>query len=309
MKKIVIRLLTISLLVVGLVFALNKHLLTGINPNNNQKVSNDFSFIFMTDLHIQPENNAVAGVKQAIKMVNDYKPDFVMLGGDLIIDAWSQQYSRADSLYNLFQKIIREIQSPVHYTIGNHDIWGFSKEKGVDVNNPEYGKKMFEKRIGKRYYNFTYKNYRFYVLDGIDDTNDNQLKGHVSDEQLNWLKNDLAKVSKDVPLAIVCHIPFVTTLTQLQQGALAASPVYLVIDNNVEVLKLFDGYNLKLVLQGHLHFFEDLYVNNIHFVTGGSICGDKWHGPDNGTNNGFVVVNIVDNNPTVRYVEDKWESK
>jgi len=59
-----------------------------------------FSFVFMTDIHLTPERNAVPGLMQAITVVNDLHPDFIITGGDLIMDALGQKYSTADSLYN-----------------------------------------------------------------------------------------------------------------------------------------------------------------------------------------------------------------
>jgi phosphodiesterase/alkaline phosphatase D-like protein len=41
----------------------------------------------MTDMHLQPERNAVEGYRRAIKTVNNLNPAFVITGGDLIYDA------------------------------------------------------------------------------------------------------------------------------------------------------------------------------------------------------------------------------
>ena len=61
----------------------------------------------MTDIHIQPEENAVAGFTQALDSVNKLNPDFILTGGDLIMDALGQSYGRADSLYNLYMEVIK----------------------------------------------------------------------------------------------------------------------------------------------------------------------------------------------------------
>ena len=39
-----------------------------------------FSFAFLTDIHLQPEKNAVAGFRQAIDTINRLNPDFVITG-------------------------------------------------------------------------------------------------------------------------------------------------------------------------------------------------------------------------------------
>ena len=67
----------------------------------------------MADIHLTPERNAVQGFKKAIKTVNNLAPDFVITGGDLIMDAIEQPYERADSLYTLYSEISVNPLDPV----------------------------------------------------------------------------------------------------------------------------------------------------------------------------------------------------
>ncbi|HDR90251.1 MAG TPA: hypothetical protein ENN63_11580 [Bacteroidetes bacterium] len=89
----------------------------------------DFSFAFLTDIHVQPEKNAAEGFKKAIDRVNSLQPDFVIMGGDMIMDALNQQESRVDSLYSLYDSLSALIQVPVYNTIGNHEIFGYHPGK------------------------------------------------------------------------------------------------------------------------------------------------------------------------------------
>src|SRR5690606_4731555 len=83
--------------------------------------SNQFTFVFITDIHLQPERNAVEGFKKAIDEINNINPDFIITGGDLIYDALGVSYERADSLFNLYNETIKLINAPVYNTIGNHE--------------------------------------------------------------------------------------------------------------------------------------------------------------------------------------------
>ena len=74
-----------------------------------EEKQNSFSFIFCTDIHVQPERNAIKGFTQAIDAINKLQPAFVITGGDLIFDALGQSYERADSLYNLYLGNYKEI--------------------------------------------------------------------------------------------------------------------------------------------------------------------------------------------------------
>ncbi|MGM0528862.1 MAG: metallophosphoesterase family protein [Bacteroidota bacterium] len=267
-----------------------------------------FSFAFLTDIHVQPEKNADKGFKQAIDTVNRMNPDFVITGGDQIMDALGQTESRADSLYDLYNELSSQIKMPVYNTMGNHEVFGIYEQSGVDPSHPLYGEKMYEERIGEKYYAFNHKGWRFYILDSVDEKEDGSgYYGHVDSLQMSWLTEDLAKVDAETPIAVSVHIPFITVQTQLVYGPTIANNEGLVITNAREVLALFDDYNLKLVLQGHLHFLEDIYVSGTHFITGGAVSASWWNGPRGDLEEGFLVVHVDGETFDWEYVDFGWE--
>ena len=85
----------------------------------------------MTDIHVQPENRAAEGFRKAIDKVNLLNPDFVITGGDLIMDALGQTKSRSDSLYNLYQDLMTLFKMPVYNTLGNHEVFGLYEKSGI----------------------------------------------------------------------------------------------------------------------------------------------------------------------------------
>src|SRR5512133_3370668 len=129
------------------------------------KPANEFTFAFLTDIHVQREQNAISGFRKAITKVNELKPDFVITGGDLIMDALGQTFGRADSLYHIYTKMQTEFTMPVFNTIGNHEHYGWYVLKGADTIHPEYGKQMFEKRIGPRFQRIDRNGWIFLLLD------------------------------------------------------------------------------------------------------------------------------------------------
>ena len=120
------------------------------NSKVSSEVDEQFIFIFMTDIHLQPEKNAVEGFNQAIDTVNKLNPDFVITGGDLVMDVLGQDFERSEMLYNLYNKSLLRFNMPVYNTMGNHEIFGIYKESGIEKDHPEYGEKMYENRIGER---------------------------------------------------------------------------------------------------------------------------------------------------------------
>jgi Icc protein len=295
----------------GLFLVLLVILFTGCNrPSGKTAVTgeNEFSFAFLTDIHLQPERGAEAGFQWAIKEVNKRNPDFVITGGDLVMDALDQTYGRSDSLYNLYLKLSGKLKMPVHNAVGNHEIYGWQRNEEHVEQHPEYGKKMFEKRLGPRYYSFDHGGWHFMVLDDIFLSEPGVYTGKLDDEQLSWISEDLKQVDKSTPIAITVHIPMITSLTQLTRGSLAPNPEGLVMSNSGDVLRLFTEYNLRLVLQGHLHYLEDIFVQNeVHFITGGAICGRWWNNqPDSKPEEGFVMIHVKGEDLTWEYVDYGW---
>ena len=70
----------------------------------------------------------------------------------------------------------------------------------------------------------------------------------------------------------------------------------------------FWGYNLKLVLQGHLHFLEDINVNNqVHFITAGAVSGRWWNNkPGDTPQEGFLMVHVDGDDFQWEYVDYGW---
>ncbi|MBK9389704.1 MAG: metallophosphoesterase [Bacteroidetes bacterium] len=298
MKKI--KLLTNIFLLLALVL---------ITSCSTKPAGESFTFAFMTDVHLTYERNAVPGFNQAIKTVNELKPDFVIMGGDLIMDALGQRYSMADSLYNLYNETVKGFKMPVFNTMGNHEIYGIFSKSGADPLNPEYGEKMFEKRIGDSYKSFMHKGWKFMILNSIEDTGKDRYIGKIDDAQIEWIKKELGSTDKKVPIVISTHIPFITANTQKYVGTTVASDSSSVIYNGKEVLDLFNGYNLKLVLQGHLHSLEDIYIDGIHFITGGAVSSGWWNGPTKGLEEGYVLITAANNEISWKYIDFGWEVK
>ncbi len=277
--------------------------------NGGEPGKSQFSFVFMTDIHLQPESNAVEGFQTAIDSVNKLKPDFVITGGDLVMDALGVKYNRADSLYHLYKEVSGSFEMPVYNTMGNHEIFGIYDQRGTLTHHPEYGEKMFEKRIGKRYYSFDHKGWHFIILDGIEDTGEGSYIGFIDDVQMKWIKADLEKVDSTTPIAISTHIPLITVVTQLERGALEPNGKGTVVNNAKEVLDLFDGHNLKLVMQGHLHYLEDIYAGGVHFITGGAVSARWWAGPYRGMEEGFVLFHVSGESFTWDYIDYGWDAQ
>lgn len=70
--------------IIILLFSCQEQQTTASSEKHEQET---FSFAYMTDMHLTDERQAVEGFVQALDTMEQYKPDFFITGGDLIMDA------------------------------------------------------------------------------------------------------------------------------------------------------------------------------------------------------------------------------
>ena len=261
-----------------------------------------FTFLFVTDAHIQPALNAAIGTDMAFKKARTFNADFAIQGGDHVFDALGVPKQRALSLFDLYDKTEQDLGLKVYHTIGNHDVLGIYPASGVASTDPQYGKKLYEDRFGKRFYSFDHKGHHFIVLDSIGITDDRAYEGRVDADQLKWLAADLAALPKATPIIVSVHIPLVSAFASYLPEAQTASKHHsLTVANANEVLDLFEGHNIIGVLQGHTHINENVEYKGVNYITSGAICGNWWKGVRMGTPEGFTVVQVANGRMTTRY--------
>jgi 3',5'-cyclic AMP phosphodiesterase CpdA len=210
--------------------------------------------------------------------------------------------ARCDSLFSLYKEMSKGFRMPVYNTLGNHDLFAIYPESPESETHPDYKYGMFERYFGKTYYSFNHKGWHFVVLNSLDVTADKKYRGHFREEQIEWLKSDLDKTDSLTPIVVISHIPMLSVRGQM---AGSAGPM---IDNVAEVFKILENKNLKLILQGHIHWKESGQVNDrFEFITGGSIAGNGWKGRRHNTKEGFVQVNVQGSELSWEYIDHGWE--
>src|SRR6266404_7976639 len=99
----------------------------------------------ISDTHIGDKHapHAADNLKRAVEMINDRRPDAVILSGDIGENphAWDEAKS-----------ILKKLKAPLYYVPGNHDVHSNDVER-------------YRSAFGKDYYDFEVKNVRFVVID------------------------------------------------------------------------------------------------------------------------------------------------
>jgi 3',5'-cyclic-AMP phosphodiesterase len=271
-------------------------------PAAKQPAPGSFDFAFFTDTHIQPELDAAHGCDMCFRKIASATPEFAIMGGDHVYDAIGVNGARAGMVYDLYKRTEQLLGMPLHHAIGNHDVFGVLTKSGVPPDDPAYGKKMYQDRMGQTFYSFDYKGYHFVVLDSIQPTEDRLWEARVDEAQLHWLRDDLKRLPARAPVIAVIHCPLVTAFATYAQVVTEGRKYNtMTVSNAAEVLEVFEDANVLAVLQGHTHINEVVAYKNTQYITSGAVCGNWWHGPRMGTPEGFTLVSLREGKISTRY--------
>ncbi|WP_269164884.1 calcineurin-like phosphoesterase family protein [Modestobacter sp. VKM Ac-2978] len=127
-------------------------------------------------------------------------------------------------LYPRIKEVMSLAGMPVRAVPGNHDI-------DYDATEDEHSFDTYKREIGPEYYSYDIGDTHFVGLDNVkypcvaednadgdhefcNDAEHPTYTGLIGEEQLTWLANDLAHVSKDKLVVIATHIPLISYLDQ-----------------------------------------------------------------------------------------------
>ena len=155
----------------------------------------DFYFVQLSDTHwgfngpkVNPD--AQGTLPKAISAVNSLaeKPDFIVFTGDLThtTDNPIERRKRMGEFREIAAKLdVKEVR----FMPGEHDA---SLDNG----------KAFIEFFGPTHYTFDHKGVHFIALDNVSDP-----AARIGEEQLAWLKDDLASQPKDARIVVLTHRP------------------------------------------------------------------------------------------------------
>ena len=240
----------------------------GCQQNTKEKEDLNFKFAYFTDIHLGTEvGKRDTLLREAFRDAKSEGADFVIFGGDNFA---ADRYGKDDEemvidVYKRLLKLIEEEGLKVHHTVGNHDRYYFPKGEPSKL-----GFEMYKEIVHPElYYSFDYKGVHFIFMNGAELTDGSEYYA-VREKQIEWLKDDLEKTGKEIPIIVSIHVPLISLYHLAIEGK--TSP-YTTVINSKEIVDILDPYKLKVVLQGHNHIHEEILVRDHWFVTGGATCG------------------------------------
>ncbi len=284
--------------------------------SNNKDRKRVLRFAHLTDVHLEPELNAPAGLASCLHHLQNQEdqPSFIMSGGDSVFDALKQPKDRVEVQWKLWQDIFRRDNSlPIEYCIGNHDCWGFGQKE-----DPLYGKNyaMEKMHLSMPYRSFDKAGWHFVVLDSIQPKQDaSWYTCKLDDAQFDWLQKDLAATPSSTTVIIVSHAPIISAAAVVVDNKMKGEPDGYVLGLNsmhtdsARIIEVFDQYpNIKLCVSGHIHLFEQIKYNGITYISNGAVSGNWWKGKRYQTDNGYAMINLYnDGSFDNEYIPYGWK--
>jgi hypothetical protein len=154
----------------------------------------EFFFVQLSDSHwgySGPANPEAANtLRTAVATVNalEHQPEFIVFTGDLThtTDDPNERRRRLTE----FREIVAALKvKDLRFLPGEHDA---SLDNGA----------AFKEQFGDTHYSFDHHGVHFVVLDNVSDPG-----ASLGEPQLQWLKADLAKRKKSVPIVVFTHRP------------------------------------------------------------------------------------------------------
>ena len=211
-------------------------------PRRNVSPSTGVKIGVVTDVHYG-DYEVMGHMRKFVEDMNTrFFPDFVVELGDLVgHSAGEKELAEINAEY-------AKCHAPRYYVIGNHDLsrlsrWAFKKVVGID-------------------YNWTFTTVGFLHVIFLDcawgQWNDRSSGpfGHIPREELEWLEGHLRTLPEDQPIIAFSHFPIRVFADREWAQCM--------MDNEDELMGLFNGYNLLATFSGHISPGGYKEVDGVH---------------------------------------------
>jgi 3',5'-cyclic AMP phosphodiesterase CpdA len=205
-----------------------------------------FSFVQISDSHVgfkgEANKDAAATLQEVVAKINALPtpPAFVIHTGDL---THGQKPGAFDTVAELLKGVKAE---KVLYIPGEHDVFldGGKEYLGRYANG------------GPGWQSYDYKGVHFVALVNVLKYKGEHL-GALGDEQIAWLKKDLAGLSTSMPVVVFAHVPL-----------WAVYPAWgWVTEDSQQAMALLTRFGSVTVLNGHIHQVLQKVEGNVTFHT------------------------------------------
>ena len=222
-----------------------------------------FSFVYLTDTHLvngQPDNGqkmlqeSQLFLQEVIKGINALKPDFVVFGGDQV-----ETIGQNEANWQLFIDLVQALNMPWYFVLGEQDVSG----KGFVDKMRQFGPDFKGRGITGNTPYWSVDPATNVHLIGLDTSQANNPTGDLSEQQLEWLKNDLSS-NKGKFTVVVSHHPLLAP-TPYDGGPPLDEYV---LPNGSDAREILGrSSDVRLVLSGHLYMNKVQLEREVYHVS------------------------------------------
>jgi 3',5'-cyclic AMP phosphodiesterase CpdA len=236
----------------GVVWAMKGGILTAraFGADAGTATGTDFTFVQVSDSHIGFNKGVYTDVlgtfQTAVARINALPkaPSLVLHTGDLT-------HLSKPAEFDTVEQIMKSIKTERSFFVpGEHDYF-------VD-NGKRYLERFGKGTTGAGWQSFDFNGVHFIGLVNVANiTNGQTALGVLGDEQLAWLKKDVATLGSSTPIVVFAHVPLWTAYEQWGWGT----------QDSAQALAYLKRFGSVSVLNGHIHQILQKVEGNMTFHT------------------------------------------
>jgi Icc protein len=212
------------------------------------QTADGFSFAQISDSHIgfgkDPYKKVLTTLQETVARINalPQRPDFLIHTGDLT-------HLSTPKEFDTVSEILKGVKvGRIFYVPGEHD---------VIPDESEYLKRFGQGTQGEGWYSFDHQGVHFLGLVNVASQGTDQGLGILGQDQLDWLKKDVASLTASTPLVVFGHVPLWTVYPQWGWGT----------QDGQQALSYLKRFGSVTVLNGHIHQTLQKVEGNVTFYT------------------------------------------
>ncbi|MBU8791590.1 metallophosphoesterase [Oceanobacillus caeni] len=179
----------------------------------------------------------------------EIKADYYVSLGDLT------NFGKDDEWHEVYE-IIRKYDKPFIHTFGNHDLYGIPRVEALNISNMKQNISIETDQVN------------LISLETARDHNHEDHSGYLSDEQLEWLEDELVQ-SEEKLVVILAHHPVYDTTANSNYPYLSIVPEVPIIN----ILRKKKGNGIYI--NGHNHKDSIETIDNWTFVQTSAVLDDQ----------------------------------
>jgi 3',5'-cyclic AMP phosphodiesterase CpdA len=219
-----------------------------VDSESTDSATGDFTFVQISDSHIgfgkPPNTDVTKTLELAVARINAMprQPDLLLHTGDLTHLAKPGEFDTVAEVLKA-AKVGRTCYMP-----GEHDVFTDDGKSYLE----RYGKDT----RGSGWHSFDHKGVRFIGLINVANLKPGGL-GVLGQEQLDWLKKDVAGLGSSMPIIVYAHVPLWTVYPKWGWGTADAA----------QALSNLKGFGSVTVLNGYIHQIMQKVEGQVTFHT------------------------------------------